>query len=455
MAFVLLNDTSSFRRYMKVLTLDGKNSKQIVTDVYNLMIEVEKIYGDVFEKEGKAKHEETMASFTLSSGRKLAAGTVGQTQRGHIQDAYRPDWIWFDDVEDAGSITSMTITQNIINKISEAIDGLAKGGTYLLTANYISDQGVVEWIKIKPSVTVLVTPIADLDYNPTWPERDTKEDIVILSQNADNFWPEYMCDPSKAENKFFDLAKVKEDMANAKPPTKTSAGVRYWVDYKPHHRFGQGSDHSDGIGKDSNTLAGFNFTTGELAYTYANNEIGPDLATHEFARVGSEYGNCLWAPEINNKCGGVVLTTATTVLNYPNLFTRKNERKGFENETGLVGWETNGKTKRNMYFDFRKDYNDGLIHIYDLDVLKEMKAYSNNDLEEKTTGLITRHFDLITAVVIAWQMAKYAKAGASKVNLEESMASHLYEVQAQNPDPTSDMMQRMLNNQPEQRQSGF
>jgi hypothetical protein len=75
-----------------------------------------------------------------------------------------------------------------------------------------------------------------------------------------------------------------------------------------------------------------------------------------------------------------------------------------------LGWETNSKTKVTMYMEFRTAWKDGLIKIYDENVLKEMKAYSNDDLVENTTGLATRHFDLLTAVVIAWQMNKYAEA---------------------------------------------
>lgn len=61
-----------------------------------------------------------------------------------------------------------------------------------------------------------------------------------------------------------------------------------------------------------------------------------------------------------------------------------------------------------MFFEFRTDYNDGLVKIYDKNVLAEMKAYSNNDLNDVKAGLITRHFDLLTSCVICWQMRKYA-----------------------------------------------
>ena len=413
--FVLLNDKDSYRKYMKVLTKDGKNSKQIVTDVYNLMVEVRDIYGDVFEKEGDVKREETMGSFTMKNGRKYSSGTIGQTQRGHVQDAYRPDWIWFDDVEDRDSIRSQVITQSIIDRSAEAIDGLSKDGSYCVTGNYISEQGVIEWFKGKPSVKTQITAILNDKDEPTWPEYYTKEDIERIRLDADDFFGEFMCDPSRSTNKFFDLDRIQEDMKLVSEPKRVSVGVNYWAEYQPHHRYGQGSDHSDGVGLDSNALAGFDFTTGELIYTYANNEIAPDLSAHEFARVGSEFGNCLYAPEVNNKCGGVVLSTLKHI-GYPNLYKQVKEERMQTIQTDKLGWETNKKTKHQMFFDFKKDYNDGLIKIHDVEVLKEMKAYSNADLQDETTGLITRHYDLLTAVVIAWQMCKYAKKAETQAD---------------------------------------
>ena len=61
-----------------------------------------------------------------------------------------------------------------------------------------------------------------------------------------------------------------------------------------------------------------------------------------------------------------------------------------------------------MLFEFRKDYNDGKIKIYDVNVLKEMRSYTTSDLTDTQVGMVTRHFDLLMAVVIGWQMRKYA-----------------------------------------------
>jgi hypothetical protein len=191
--FALLNDVEHRRKYMKVLTRDLKNAKQVVTDVFNLILEVEPIYGNKFEQKTEKKTEKTMSSFTMTTGVKLTAGTVGQTQRGHVQDAYRPDWVWFDDIEDSESIQSDVITQGIIRKVDETIQGLAFDGNWTCTANYISDIGVIEHLKKKDCV-VQITPLLDEKGDPTW-SRYSPEKVASIRANADDFYGEYMCDP--------------------------------------------------------------------------------------------------------------------------------------------------------------------------------------------------------------------------------------------------------------------
>ena len=64
-AFVIANDESHYRRYFRVLSSDGTNSTQIVTDIYNMLVSpaVASMYPELFVKTG-AKREETMSSFT-------------------------------------------------------------------------------------------------------------------------------------------------------------------------------------------------------------------------------------------------------------------------------------------------------------------------------------------------------------------------------------------------------
>ena len=228
------------------------------------------------------------------------------------------------------------------------------------------------------------------------------------------------CDPSRADASFFDRSRVDADVAAIKQPHRESAGVKYWGDYQPHHRYGMGADTSEGIGKDANTFALFDFGTfdkdvGVLMATYFNNRIPPDLFGHELMRVGREFGNCIIAPE-NNNTGHA---TIATMRGYPNIFTERAEGRRTLKVTERLGWRTTKKTKPQMLFDFRKDYNDGLIKIYDVNVLKEMRSYTTADLNDVSVGMVTRHFDLLMAVVIGYQMRKYASFNYIDEEIEE------------------------------------
>ena len=410
LAFVILNDRDNTRKYIKVLTRNLGNAKQIVTDVYNMCIELQALYGDIFLKEDSKKREETMGSFTTANGRKLLAGTIGQTQRGHIQDANRPDWIVFDDVEDRESISSLTTTEATIFRIDEAIASLSADGSYMANGNYISDEGVIQWFLNKSDIVVDKIAIMDDDGEPTWPERYNKDKIESIKSDAEDFYGEYMCDPSRADTAFFDRILVDRDLAAAIQPHSESAGVKYWGKYQPHHKYGIGADTSEGIGRDANTLALYDFGTFDddvavLIATYFNNRIPPDLFGNELVRVGGEYGNCIIGPE-NNNTGHATLAA---MRGYANIYTQVNEGSRTLKRTEKLGWTTTRKSKPLMFFEFRKDYNDGKIKIYDKNLLKEMRSYTTMDMTDTKVGMVTRHFDLLMAAVIGWQMRKQAR----------------------------------------------
>jgi len=410
--FVLLNDIEHFRRYVKVNTRDLKNAKQIVTDVYNMCIEVRDIYGDVFAKEGEKKREERMDSFTMKSGVKLTAGTVGQSQRGNIQDAYRPDWIWFEDVEDRESISSQAITQSIIARCDEAITGLDINGSWILTANYISEDGVVQWFRDKKNKVEQIIPIINAAGLPTW-SIYTPIKIADLKTDAEDWYGDYLCDPSRSENKFFDIDRIESDLKACREPDMVKDGVCYWKPYLSHHRYGIGADTGEGVGLDSNALAGFDFSTGELVVDYHSNEIKPELFAYVIRDVAIGLGKCVAAPEINNMSGGIVIVTLKAI--YDNIYQQMDQTKIKETESLKLGWHTNSRSKPQMFMDFRRDYNDGIVKIYDRNVLKEMKAYGNQDIIENPNAKITRHFDLLTATVIAWQMKNVLREAKTAV----------------------------------------
>ena len=410
--FCLLNDKENHRKYIKILSKDLKNSKQMVTDIYNLIVELYDIYGDVFEKEGDKKREETMGSFTMRAGVKVSAGTVGQTQRGHVQDAFRPDWIIFEDVEDRDSVSSIVITQGIINRIDEAIQGLAFGGNYQVNANYISDAGTVQWFLDKSGINSHIVPIVKPNGEPTW-DRYTPEILEKLKADAEDWAGEYLCDPTRVGDKFFDIDKINKDLESARDADTQSGFIKYWKVFNPSHRYGMGVDLSDGIGKDACAITLFNFSTGEVVAGGYDNEIAPDLFTYEAVRLGREYGNCIIAPETNNTCGGIALRVLQEQA-----YTRLYRKEIFDSVgnpiSNKLGWHTNSRTKPDMFYEFKKDYEQGLIKIYDKNLLNEMKSFTKADLKDQSRSVITRHFDILVSACIAWQMKDHA-TGASSV----------------------------------------
>jgi hypothetical protein len=404
--FVILNDKDHSRKYLKVLSRDLKNAVQFTTDVYNNIVTVRGIYGDIFEKESDIKREERMTGFTTKDKVKLLAGTVGQSQRGHLHDGFRPDWVLFEDVEDRESVSSIAITEGIIQRCDEAITGLAFDGNYHVNANYISDQGVVQWFLDKPKIIKHIVPIIKANGEPNW-NRYTPEKIEETKANTDDWAGEYLCDPTRTGDKFFDIALVKAMLEQATEPERKVGYTRRWASYNPAHRYGTGVDLSDGVGKDSCALVMFDFTSGEQIASADENEVGPDLFTYEAVTLGQEFGNAIIAPETNNTCGGIAVA-ALKDRQYPNIYQKEVKDTIGNSISKVVGWHTNGKTKPEMFYDFRRDFNDGLITINDERILREMMQFTKSDLQNARASAVTRHFDLLIATCIAYQMKDHA-----------------------------------------------
>lgn len=216
------------------------------------------------------------------------------------------------------------------------------------------------------------------------------------------------CDPSKTDNKFFDIDRINKDLENCPKPLWIKDNIKQWGVYENHMRYTVGADTSEGIGKDSNAFVMWNVRTGEQVMSYHSNEIKPELFAYKFAEKGKEFGTCVVAPEINNYSGGIVITTLRQIYPEDKIFRHSDTRNYNETESNKLGWYTTSLSKTNAFMDFRKDYNDGLIKVKDPDLLKEMKMYTQQDVSETGNSLkVTRHFDLLVSAVIGWAAQKY------------------------------------------------
>lgn len=428
-AFVIGNDLDHRRKYFKVLTKDLGNSKQIVTDIYNMFMNkrVFFYYPEIFQKT-EEKRSETMSEFDTATGIKMKAGTVGQDQRGAVQDESRPDDVWFDDFETRKVLRSAVEIQSIWDNMEEARTGLSRTGGATYTCNYLSERGNVHKLIQKYPDKTLLIPIRGkvelhesdgnidarhVDGAPTWPAAYTLADTERIIKDADDPAGEYLSSPSAGDDIFFPRDMV--DKQEKKKPLKEISGFKMFHEYDPSHRYGGGHDVAGGVRLDSSTSVFIDFTQfpPRVVATFKSNTIKPDVFGDEIASEASYFGNPIVAPE-NNKfdmCIGRLKQI------YENIYVMKEKptRAGAPTRVRSWGWNTNATTKSEMLSSLRKAIADGHLELSDPNLIAEVRAYTRDDFmdKEEDARLSTRHFDLLTACAIAWQMRDHASSNTS------------------------------------------
>lgn len=428
LAFCIANDTDHSRKYIKVLSADLDNAKQIVTDIYNMFTvsAVRLMYPDIFRKTS-AKREETMGSFTTSTKIKVIADSVGTDQRGAIQEEARPDLILYEDFETRKTLRSMRVTKAIWDNMEEAKTGLAKNGGGIYNCNYISEAGNVHKLvkKVGEGRKVLIVPIRK-NGKSTWPERYSEAMIDQMKRDDDDFEGERMCRPSASKDALFNRKRL--DLMPRLEPIRDSAGFKIYAEYDPSHRYGSGHDVSGGVGLDSSasTFIDFSAFPAQVVATFDRNTIKPETFGGEIRRETEMFGGNIAGIEINNH-GHLTIYTAKT-LGVKLYETQKSKTRVDEQEATEYGWNTNTLTKPKMIFDLVKAVDDGLIELNDPDLIAEAESYTRNDLIERSTHdprLVTRHFDKLMSAAIAWQMNQFATSAVIKLIESNDMAARI------------------------------
>lgn len=410
-AYSILNDTENYRRYFKVLSDDGTNSSQSVTDIYNMLVnpKVAYLYPDVFEKTA-FKREERMNAFTTSKGVKVIADIVGASQRGAKQEESRPDFLWRNDFETRKTLRSAVISKAIWDNLEEARTGLQKGGGIIDTCNYISEVGNVHRLvteKKSDRKKIFIVPIMK-DGKSTW-SRYSLEDIEEMRKTDDDFEGERMCKPSASKDMYFDRQSL--DKMDSKEPVKDIAGFKMFKEYNRLHRYAGGADVAGGVGLDSSTSVFIDFDTipAQVVGTFASNSILPEAFGDELYSQANRFGGCLLGIE-NNKYDQAILKAKQLGAKLYMTARGKATTTNYTLPT-IYGWETNSLTKSKMLADMREAIESGLIELNDKDLISEFKSYTRNEMIDNAPDvrLTTRHFDLLTACCIAWQMRNDAR----------------------------------------------
>lgn len=409
-AFCIANDQTHFKRFIRCISADLDNAKQSVTDIYNMFVQpkVKEFYPEILAKT-ESKREETMNGFTTSTGIKVLAKQIGVDQRGKIMEDAKSDLDWYDDIETKTTIRSAITTFKIGENMEEARTGLALNGSSIYTANYFSEAGNVHKLVTKKSdgKVVQITPLINDKGEITW-NRYSKADVDQMMKDDEDFEGERLCKPNASKDIYFDREAL--DKMPVRQPLRDIAGFKMFKEYNAGHRYAGGHDVAGGVGLDSSTSVFIDFDTlpAQVVGTYASNTILPEAFGDEVYSQGNRLGGCLLAIE-NNKFDAAILKAKQLGAK---LFMTpaKAIKAGYQTPT-TYGWNTNSLTKSRMLSSLREAIESNLIELNDEDLIQEAKSYTRNDLidTEPDARMTTRHFDLLTALAIAWQMRTEAR----------------------------------------------
>ena len=226
-------------------------------------------------------------------------------------------------------------------------------------------------------------------------QHPSTPDEAFLSSGNKQFNPEIL--EQKMQNETFDPVFVDEDL-------------QIFVPYKRGHAYGVGADVSDGVGLDSSTACVIDFTSNQVVATYKSNTIDPVNFAFDLARIGNMYGVAIIAPE-NNRTGHTTCVKLQEI--YPNIY--QFELLGYTElkQTIRLGWSTTTSTKPRMMAELKAAFEDeeNPLLVADITILREARLYAKED--NMLTSIhqamkMTKHYDLLTACAIAWQMRNNA-----------------------------------------------
>ncbi len=410
-----------------------QTNKLILNDFGNLFYSAS--YDD------KKPEKKTINNFVTSNGVRVTAFSIRQSVRGRVFEFDRPDCYVIDDFENNITKKSAVMTKKCIAFLKELMTGLAAGAEVIFLCNKISDTGSVQWLidtgHKNPDFRKSEVSVIEKGQS-TWPDKfaltdeeariqnKKKEDPSTFAKsleslkrtmNADGtktFEQEMLNQAQVEGDRFFDIDKIDQrikvlqekvwqDQDPKKPNYQKREGnwIRWGVPNKDHMNV-VAADISEGFGNDSSVIEDFDTTEGFQYAEYESDHCPPDILGNMMVEEGKDGGYCVLIPERNSVGVGTILTIKNS--GYINIFREKTVDKISEKPILKYGYHTNGKTKPIMLFDFKRDFEAGLIQINSIHLLREMRAFTNSDVSYKNFDPeASNHFDRVMAACIAWQ----------------------------------------------------
>ena len=167
-----------------------------------------------------------------------------------------------------------------------------------------------------------------------------------------------------------------------------------------------GADVAEGFGNDSSVIQVFDLDNGIQVKEYESKSIEPSLLGRMMAEEGKLAFYSIVCPERNSI--GIAVIDAIKSEDYQEMHREKSIDTITLKPIYKYGWHTNGKTKPLMLFEFKRDFEAGLITLNSIPLLREMRLFTNDEVTNLKVKdpLASKHFDRLMGACIAWQMRK-------------------------------------------------
>ncbi len=251
-------------------------------------------------------------------------------------------------------------------------------------------------------------------------EREIKYLQVKFSQNNENWKRMRQEFPTTVEEAFMEAGNLlfySEDVARQNVFVKRPTERGLWKIYEEEDiksSYTLSCDVAEGVGQDASTVVIIKWSSEKpkVVATFADNHISPDMFAFEIKKYATRYNNALVAVERNNH-GLATIVKLKDI--YGNIYKEEHIGKTKRGLTGKYGWHTNLATKPKMLYDLSEALEDDLIEIPSMDILNELRTYNKEDLTTtKFNDEQTRHWDLLIALAIGWQMRTHHWAKKSE-----------------------------------------
>ena len=420
MMFYCCYDEKKSENALFDIWLELQTNKYILEDFWQLY------FDDSWIKKSK---KTWIGNFLTANNVRVQATSVKKAIRWEVFGGRRPDYFVIDDFENKETKNSWLKTKQVIDYFNEMIPWLSTNASAIFLCNKISDNWSVNHLYNtfynNRDARIFEKSLIE-NGEITWKDKFVMTDKEMIEINSNNktkvisveglkrsldtempgmFAQEYLNEPLVEWERFFNIRKIDEAIKNVKE-YKEDWLWKVWAEPYFRNEYRIALDVASWTGLDHTVIQVLDITNWEQVAEWVHDLTPPELVVNEIIQASENYNNSSVAPE-NNGVGLSIISLMKERWVGHLLTVETSFDKIRKVKVNKFWWSTNSKTKPKMLYDLKRDFENWEIQINSIELLREMRSFSNFDIEHRNFNVndnVTRHFDRVMAFAIVNQL---------------------------------------------------